>query len=149
MDLGTPGEPEGAVVAVDAQLVARRHQPQQVRGHRVQLGHRPRPGYGPYALSKAGIAALTRQLALEMAPDVRVNCVSPTAVDTAFQRGGTGRSDEKAPDAIDYDAYARAVPLGRIAVPEDVTGPIFFLLSDQAAYITGQVLHVNGGAYTP
>ncbi|WP_050929526.1 SDR family NAD(P)-dependent oxidoreductase [Aestuariivita boseongensis] len=113
------------------------------------LGHYARPGYGPYGIAKAGIAQMTRQLALELAPDVRVNCVSPSAVDTAFLRGGTGRSDEDAPDRVDLSAYAAVIPLGRVAVPTDVTGPILFLLSDQAAYVTGQVLHINGGAYMP
>lgn len=113
------------------------------------LGHFVRPGYGPYAISKAGIAALTRQLALEMAPRLRVNCVAPSAVDTAFLRGGTGRSDEREPTALDIEAYARAIPMQRIALPADVVGPMLFLLSDAAAYMTGQVLHVNGGAYMP
>ena len=113
------------------------------------LGHFPRPGYGPYAISKAGIAALTKQLALELAPDLRVNCVAPSAVDTAFLRGGTGRSDEAQPERINITAYSAAIPLQRIATPEDVAGPILFLLSDAAAYITGQVLHINGGTYMP
>ena len=113
------------------------------------LGHFARPGYGPYAISKAGIAAMTRQLALELAPRIRVNCVAPSAVDTAFLRGGTGRSDEDLPVRIDRDAYAAAIPLKRIARPEDVTGPILFLLSKASSYMTGQTLHVNGGAYMP
>ncbi|MFK7752322.1 MAG: SDR family NAD(P)-dependent oxidoreductase [Sedimentitalea sp.] len=113
------------------------------------LGHFARPGYGPYAVSKAGIAALTRQLALELAPDIRVNCVAPSAVDTAFLRGGTGRSDEDQDINLNLDAYRAAIPLQRIALAEDVTGPILFLLSNAAAYITGQVLHVNGGAFMP
>ncbi len=113
------------------------------------LGHYARPGYGPYGIAKAGIAQMTRQLALEMAPNVRVNCVAPSAVDTAFLRGGTGRSDEDAPSRVDIDAYASVIPMQRVALPQDVTGPILFLLSDQAAYVTGQTLHINGGAYMP
>ncbi|MBD3662354.1 SDR family NAD(P)-dependent oxidoreductase [Sulfitobacter aestuariivivens] len=113
------------------------------------LGHFARPGYGPYAIAKAGIAALTRQLALEWAPDVRVNAVAPSAVDTAFLRGGTGRSDENGDVRLDLEAYAQAIPLGRIAEPRDVTGPILFLLSAASRYMTGQVLHVNGGTYMP
>ncbi len=113
------------------------------------LGHFARPGYGPYAVAKAGIAALTRQLALEAAPRLRVNCVAPSAVDTAFLRGGTGRSDEAGAPRIDPAAYGAAIPLGRIATADDVVGPILFLLSGAAAYITGQVLHVNGGAFMP
>ena len=113
------------------------------------LGHYARPGFGPYAISKAGIAALTRQLAMEMAPNIRVNCVAPSAVDTVFLRGGTGRSAEAEDAPIDVDRYAAAIPLGRIARADDVSGPILFLLSDAAAYITGQPLHVNGGGYLP
>jgi 3-oxoacyl-[acyl-carrier protein] reductase len=113
------------------------------------LGHNARPGFGAYAVAKAGIAALTRQLALELAPAIRVNTVAPSAVDTAFLRGGTGRSDEAQGAPIDTEAYAAAIPMRRIAVAEDVTGPILFLLGDGARYVTGQVLHVNGGAYMP
>lgn len=112
------------------------------------LGHYARPGYAGYAVAKAGIAALTRQLALELAPKTRVNCVAPSAVDTAFLRGGTGRSDETRPNRIDREAYEAAIPLKRMAVAEDITGPMLFLLSEAAGYITGQVLHVNGGGYT-
>lgn len=111
------------------------------------LGHFARPGYGAYAVAKAGIAAMTRQLALELAPSCRVNCVAPSAVDTAFLRGGTGRSDEHQAERLDRDAYAKTIPLGRIALPRDITGPIQFLLSPAAGYITGQVIHVNGGTY--
>ena len=113
------------------------------------LGAFARPGYGPYAASKAAIIMLTKQLALEAAPKVRVNCVAPSAVDTAFLRGGTGRSEENEPPRFDIDAYGRAVPLGRIAVPDDIAGPILFLLSEKAGYVTGQTMHVNGGAYMP
>ncbi|MHC9236480.1 SDR family NAD(P)-dependent oxidoreductase [Pseudooceanicola sp. 502str34] len=113
------------------------------------LGHFARPGYGPYALSKAGVAMLTRQLALELAPEVRVNCVAPSAVETAFLTGGTGRSDEDAPSRFDTTAYGANIPMGRIAQPADITQPILFLLSDAAGYITGQILHINGGAYMP
>jgi len=113
------------------------------------LGHLARPGFGPYAAAKAGIAQLAKQLALELAPRVRVNTVAPSAVDTAFLRGGTGRSDEASGPPIDVGAYARAVPLGRIATAEDVTGPILFLLSEDARYVTGQTLHVNGGTHMP
>ena len=98
-------------------------------------------------MSEAGIAAMTRQLALELAPKCRVNCVAPSAVNTAFLRGGTGRSDEQQAERLDREAYAKTIPLGRIAEPRDITGPIQFLLSPAAGYVTGQVLQVNGGTY--
>lgn len=108
-----------------------------------------RPGFGAYAAAKAGVIALTKTLALEHAPAVRVNAVAPAAVDTAFLRGGTGRSDEAGVTHIDIEAYTRAIPLQRIAVPGDIVGPIMFLLGADSAYMTGQVLWINGGAYMP
>jgi 3-oxoacyl-[acyl-carrier protein] reductase len=113
------------------------------------LGASPRPDYGAYAVAKAGIAALTRQLALELAPNLRVNCVAPSAVDTAFLTGGTGRSQESDTPILDRDAVAASIPLQRLATPEDIADPILFLLSDHARYITGQTLYVNGGALMP
>lgn len=108
-----------------------------------------RPGYGPYAASKAAMVSLTKTLALEAAPAIRVNAVGPAAVDTAFLRGGTGRSDESRAPHLDIAAYTAAIPLKRFAVAEDVVGPILFLLGPDAGYMTGQVLWVNGGAYMP
>ena len=112
------------------------------------LAHHARPGFGPYAAAKAGMISLTKTLALEAAPDVRVNAVAPGAVDTAFLEGGTGRQKtERA--AIDLQAMAAATPLKRLAAPDDVSGPILFLLGPDAAFMTGQVLWVNGGGYIP
>ncbi|MGX1306432.1 NAD(P)-dependent dehydrogenase (short-subunit alcohol dehydrogenase family) [Amorphus suaedae] len=113
------------------------------------LGQYIRPGYGPYAASKAGVIALAKTFALEWAPSVRVNVVAPGAVDTAFLRGGTGRSDEAADPDIPVDAYVANLPLKRLAQPDDVVGPIGFLLGPDSRYMTGQVLWVNGGAYMP
>jgi 3-oxoacyl-[acyl-carrier protein] reductase len=113
------------------------------------LGAWARPNYGAYGPAKAGLILLTKQLAAENAPRVRVNAVAPGAVDTAFLRGGTGRSDEGAAPRVDPASYGSVVPLGRIAVPTDVVGPIVFLLSTASAYMTGQTLHVNGGTYMP
>jgi len=113
------------------------------------LGSFIRPNFGSYAAAKAGVIALTKTLALEWAPRVRVNAVGPGAVDTAFLRGGTGRSDERANEALDFGPYIAAIPLKRLAEPADVVGPILFLLGPDAAYMTGQVLWINGGAYMP
>jgi 3-oxoacyl-[acyl-carrier protein] reductase len=110
------------------------------------LALKPTPGYGPYSVAKAGVLALTRLLAQENAPKVRANAVAPSDVDTAFLRGGTGRGgDDLASTRIDVEAYLRTIPLGRIAAPEDVVGPILFLLGPASAYVTGHTLHVNGG----
>ena len=115
------------------------------------LALKPTAGYGPYAAAKAGVLALTRLLAQENAPAIRVNSVAPSAVDTAFLRGGTGRGgeDAQAGTRLDLEAYMRTVPLARLAVPEDVVGPILFLLGPASAYVTGQTLHVNGGLLMP
>lgn len=112
------------------------------------LGAKPSRGYGAYAASKAGVISMTRNLAMENAPWLRVNAVAPSAVDTAFLRGGTGRSQTNALP-MDLAEYERAVPLGRIAVAEDIVGPILFLLGPASGYVTGQVLHVNGGLFMP
>ena len=115
------------------------------------LGAKPVPGHGPYSVAKAGIIQMTRLLAQENAPQVRVNAVAPGAVDTAFLRGGTGRGgdDPAAELHVVPAAYLRGVPLARLAQTEDVVGPILFFLSDAARYVTGQTLHVNGGGLMP
>lgn len=111
------------------------------------LAFRAAPGYAPYSAAKAGVVALTRTLALEAAPAVRVNAVAPGAVQTPFLTGGTGRETGDGGLRFDIAAYAASVPLARIAEPADVVGPILFLLGEGARYMTGQVLHVNGGLY--
>jgi 3-oxoacyl-[acyl-carrier protein] reductase len=113
------------------------------------LGSYASPGYGGYAVAKGALNTLTRLLAREYAPGIRANAVAPGLVDTAFVRGGTGRSDESQPPRVDFMEYAQRVPLGRIAGPEDVVGPILFLCGPASGYVTGQILHVNGGAYLP
>lgn len=108
-----------------------------------------RPGYGSYAMAKAGVIALANTLALECAPKVRVNTVAPGLVDTAFLRGGTGRSDETGESVVNFAPYLNAIPLKRLALPQDIVGPIRFLLGPDSGYMTGQVLWINGGAFMP
>ena len=112
------------------------------------LAHYARPNFGPYSAAKAGLISLTKTLALEIAPDVRVNAVAPSAIDTDFVRGGAGRTQAEPMD-IDFNMIAKTTPLKRVATPEDIVGPIMFLLSDASQYMTGQVLWVNGGSYMP
>ncbi len=142
------GNLRGAFLAASAALPLL----QQARGAMVNvasgLGAYTRPGFGPYAAAKAGLISMTKTLALEAAPTVRVNAVGPSVVDTAFLRGGQGRAATD-PAPIDLDAMARATPLGRIATPQDVVGPILFLLGPDAAFMTGQTLWINGGGYMP
>ncbi|MEM5470292.1 SDR family oxidoreductase [Hoeflea sp. AS60] len=113
------------------------------------LASNVRPGYGAYSVSKAGVIAMTKVFALENAPRVRFNAVAPGLVDTAFLRGGTGRSAEDQDAIVNLEAYRAATPMQRLALPEDVTGPIEFLLSPASGFMTGQVLWVNGGGYMP
>ncbi len=103
---------------------------------------RPTRGEGPYAAAKAGVVALTRTAALELAPLVRVNAVSPGYIATRMTR------------AVVDDDRLRArvegrIPLGRIGQVDDVAGVVAFLCSADAAYLTGQDLVVDGGSLLP
>ena len=100
---------------------------------------RPRPNIAPYAASKAAVVGFTKALALEVAPSgVTVNAIMPGVTDTAMPRQHS--SEERLVE------QARRNPMGRIGRPEDVAGVVAFLVSDDAAYMTGQTLAVNGGA---
>lgn len=115
------------------------------------LAYKGLAGTSPYGAAKAGVIALSKSLANENAPDIRVNVVAPGAVDTAFLRGGTSRTGESkdAETHIDTDRYADATPMKRLAVVDDVVAPILFLSGDAARFITGQVIHINGGGFMP
>ncbi|MBL8649943.1 SDR family NAD(P)-dependent oxidoreductase [Sphingopyxis granuli] len=106
----------------------------------------PFAGYGPYSVAKAGIINLTRVLATEGAPAVRANALAPGIVDTQFLRGGTGRAEKES--RVDQSAVLAGIPLGRLGQPEDMVGPLLFLCSPAAGYLTGQTLHVNGGLWS-
>jgi 3-oxoacyl-[acyl-carrier protein] reductase len=96
-------------------------------------------GQTNYAAAKAGLIGLTKSLARELAPrNVTVNAVAPGLVDTDMAAA-------LAPEA--RGALTASIPLGRIGTPDDVAAAVRFLASDAAGYITGQVLHVNGGMY--
>ncbi len=113
------------------------------------LAVKPSAGYGAYGVAKAGVIALTKLIAAEEAPLIRVNAVAPGAVNTPFLRGGIAHGAESKPLRLDPEPYLRTVPLGRLAEPEDVVGPMLFLLSPGARYVTGQTLHINGGSLMP
>jgi 3-oxoacyl-[acyl-carrier protein] reductase len=93
------------------------------------------PGYGP---SKAGMDALTKTLARQLAPyGINVNGVSPHAIETEMSAQW---SEERRKEII------ASIPLGRLGKPEDVAEAVLFLVSNEASFITGEILDVNGGA---
>ncbi|TAN24814.1 MAG: SDR family oxidoreductase [Actinomycetota bacterium] len=94
-------------------------------------------GIGFYNVSKAGVIHLTRQLANELAPDVRVNSISPGLVKTEFARALWEKWGEQ---------LAESLPLKRIGEPKDISGAALFLASDLSGWITGTNLVVDGGA---
>ena len=97
---------------------------------------RPTPGIGMYGVSKAALLQLTRELALEFAPHVRVNAVIPALITTDFSRAlHEGREDEA----------ARRYPLGRLCTPQDVAEAVAFLASDASAWVTGTSILIDGG----
>lgn len=104
------------------------------------------PNASSYAASKAGLIGLTRALARELAPDVRVNAIAPGVVDTPQLE--VDAADSGLPLAEIKRRYAAASPLGRIGSPDEIAASIEFLASPAAAYYTGQVLHPNGGTTT-
>ena len=101
-------------------------------------GQRGEAFHADYAATKGAVIALTKSLAVELAPGITVNCVAPGWVDTemaAQPYAGGGRK-----------AIEKAIPLGRVASAEDIAGPIVFLCSLLARHITGEILNVNGGS---
>lgn len=99
-------------------------------------GVRTSPGIGMYGVSKAALIRLTMELAGELGPGIRVNAVAPAVVKTKFASVlYEGREEQ----------VSAAYPLKRLGLPEDIAGAVAFLLSDQASWITGQTLVLDGG----
>ncbi len=96
------------------------------------------PRQHPYVASKHGLVGLSKSMALDWAPDVRVNCIAPAYVET-----------ELVEDALNSDQIRESLldqtPLDRFAAPDEIAGSVVFLASDAASYITGAVLPVDGG----
>lgn len=93
-----------------------------------------------YTASKGGIEQFTKVAAVELGPhNIRVNCVAPGAIAT----------ERTAAEAGDYAAtWAKVTPLRRVGVPADIVGPLLFLISDAAGFVTGQTIWVDGGAFS-
>jgi 3-oxoacyl-[acyl-carrier protein] reductase len=95
------------------------------------------PGQGNYAASKAGMVGMTKSLAREVAPrGITANCIAPGFIETAM----TGELNEKQVETI-----AAAIPSGTFGKPADIAAAAVYLASDEAGYVTGETLHVNGG----
>ena len=129
----------GAFLVTKAALKAMREQGGGAIVHIAsRMAIRVKEGHGAYAAAKAGILQLTQMAALEGAPHkIRVNCVCPGFVDSPMTRTGYGQ------DA--FDGWNKVCPLGRAATPEDIAKAMLFLASDDAAFITGATLPVDGG----
>ena len=101
------------------------------------VGHTGNPGQGNYAAAKAGLTAMTKSLAAEVASrGITVNCVAPGFIATAMT------------DKLNDEQKARImgqIPAGRMGDPQDCAAAVLYLASPEAAYVTGQTLHVNGG----
>lgn len=101
-------------------------------------GHQGSIAHTAYATAKGAVLALTKSLAIELAPKTRVNTVSPGLIDTAMMQG---MSDEKSA------AMINSTPLKRLGQPDEIAQVIKFLCSSGASYITGENIHANGGLY--
>ena len=94
-------------------------------------------GQTNYAAAKSGLFGLTKSAALELASrNITVNCVAPGFIESPMS--------DKIPDAM-KDALRKRIPIGRIGNPQEIASAVGFLASEEASYITGHVLHVNGG----
>ncbi len=101
-------------------------------------GLRGSPFTGPYAAAKAGMNNLTETLALELAPNIRVNAVAPGPVATEAFSEVLGTDGQ-------HQAIAATIPLGRLGAPDDIAGAVLFFCSDAASWVTGQLMLVAGG----
>lgn len=105
-------------------------------------GIRPRPGLTWYNASKGAVNLVSRSMAVELAPDaIRVNCIAPVMGVTGLLEAFMGL-----PDTPENRAkFVATIPLGRLSTPEDVAGAAVYLASDEAGFVTGVVLEVDGG----
>lgn len=129
---------------LNTQRVARRMVASGKAGSIVNLGSGCNklafPKLVDYTASKGGIEQLTKVSAVELGPKgIRVNCIAPGAIETA-------RTQAEAPDYA--KTWGDVTPLRRVGTPEDIAGPVLFLCSQQASFVTGQTIWVDGGVFT-
>jgi NAD(P)-dependent dehydrogenase (short-subunit alcohol dehydrogenase family) len=104
------------------------------------LGMRGLPGGAAYTACKGAIAALTKGVAREYAKDgIRVNCIAPGWIETPILENVAAEGRER---------LMKSIPMGRLGTPEEIAALAVFLASDEASYMTGQVISPNGGWYT-
>ncbi len=97
-----------------------------------------------YCASKGAVLAMTRQLAVEYPRTLRVNCIAPGTVQTPFVEGYLEKYHKHEKEKIREELIARQ-PIGRLGTPEDVASMVRYLCSDEAAFITGSILNIDGG----
>ena len=103
------------------------------------VGHTGNLGQSNYAASKAGVEGMSKSLALEVASrNITVNCVAPGFIDTDMTKDLLTKNG---------DIIKKNIPMGRVGLTNEVANLVSFLASDQAGYITGQTIHINGGLY--
>jgi 3-oxoacyl-[acyl-carrier protein] reductase len=130
-----------AVRAAQKHMVAQKSGKMVLISSTSALGNR---GQTNYSTAKAGLQGMTKTLAIELGPfNVNVNCVAPGFIATAM----TEQTAERMGVPFDKfrESVSEQVPLRRVGEPEDVAGPIAYLCSDDASYISGQVIYVRGG----
>ena len=101
------------------------------------VGHTGNPGQGNYVAAKAGLSGMTKALAVEVAArGITANCVAPGFIETAMTDAlGEGQKE----------GLLGKIPAGRMGTPKEIAGAVVYLASDEASYVTGQTVHVNGG----
>ena len=101
------------------------------------VGFTGNPGQANYAASKAGIIGMTKSLAAEVASrNITVNCIAPGYIKTAMTESLTEKQTSE---------LLKLVPSGKMGAPEDIAASVLYLSSEEASYLTGQTIHINGG----
>ncbi|MGD0890745.1 MAG: glucose 1-dehydrogenase [Terracidiphilus sp.] len=134
----------GLVQAAVAQMDAQTPLPNDARGHIVLIsstaGQRGEANHADYAVTKGALISLTKSLSSELAPrGIRVNCVAPGWVTTEMSAAALGHPEVGL-------KIKSGIPVGRAATPREIAGPVLFLCTPLAGFISGEVLNVNGGA---